>query len=403
MSKPNYKSTIVASCLGYVAQATVNNFAPLLFLIFNDSFGIPLEKITILITLNFIIQLTVDLVSAKLIDRIGYRISVVFSQLISAAGLIAMATLPFMFPDPYVGLLISVLIYAVGGGLSEVLISPIVEACPFENKHGIMSLLHSFYCWGTVAVIVISTVALGIFGSGCWPVLSCVWAILPLFNALLFTRVPIETLCKSGESMPLRELFSTGLFWSFLVLMFAAGASEMAMNQWASAFAEAGLGISKTAGDLAGPCVFSLLMGTARLINSKARIKTDLLTLMIGCGVLCAGSYLLAAFAPHPALALVGLGVCGFSVGILWPGVYSAAGQRCPRGGTAMFAMLALAGDLGCSAGPTLVGMLAGTSGDSLSIGMASAAVFPLILIVCAVICKREGNKGSEHISLSDK
>lgn len=389
-----YRHTIYASFIGYVTQAIVNNLAPLLFLIFQSSFGVSLQKITLLVTVNFCIQLLIDLLSAKFVDKIGYRICIVGAHLFAAAGLIGLAVLPRLFGDAYIGLLLAVVLYAVGGGLIEVLVSPIVEACPTDNKAGVMSLLHSFYCWGTVAVVLLSTVFLALFGKGGWGVLTCLWAIVPLLNALYFSRVPIAALTGEGDGMSLRDLFSLKIFWIFVLLMITAGASEQAMSQWASAFAESGLGVSKTVGDLAGPCLFSILMGLSRALYAKFSEKVDLLAFLTGSGVLCVAAYLLAALSPAPALSLVGCGLCGLSVGILWPGVFSLASARCPKGGTALFALLALAGDLGCSSGPTLVGMVAGALGDNLKCGLLAAAAFPVVLIICSLICVRMRRKG---------
>lgn len=389
MKKLTYQHTIYAGYLGYVTQAVVNNLAPLLFLIFQDSFGLPLQRITLLITVNFCIQLLVDLLSAKFVDRIGYRKCIVAAHVLCAAGLLGMAFLPSLLTNAYPGLLIAVILYAIGGGLIEVLISPIVEACPTPSKAAAMSLLHSFYCWGTVAVVLLSTLFLALFGKTNWQILSCLWALLPLCNAVFFAKVPIATLTQEHEGMSLRALFGQKMFWIFLVLMVTAGASEQAMSQWASAFAEQGLGVSKVAGDLAGPCFFSILMGSARALYAKYGEKVDLLIFLTVSGGLCVCAYLLAAFAPAPQLSLIGCGLCGFAVGILWPGVFSIASARFPKGGTALFALLALGGDLGCAGGPTLVGLVAGAFGDSLKAGLTAAILFPVVLIIGSLVCRK--------------
>lgn len=385
MRKLSYKHTLAASCIGYITQAIVNNFAPLLFLIFRDSFGIPLEKITLLITINFLTQLLIDFLSTKFADRMGYKSCMTVAHISAGLGLAGLAVLPKVLNDPFIGLLISVILYAVGGGLIEVLVSPIVEACPTDNKSAVMSLLHSFYSWGTVIVIFISTLFLYFFGKESWPVLALIWAVLPLANALYFTRVPIAALTEEGDSMTLKELFTQKTFWLFIILMFAAGASELAMNQWASAFAESGLGISKALGDLAGPCLFAVLMGTARVCYAKFSNKFDLMSFIIGSSILCIISYLLAALSPVPLLSLAGCALCGFSVGIMWPGVYSIASGKFPKGGTAMFAILALAGDMGCSGGPTAVGLVAGLFGDNLRAGLLLAVIFPLTMLLFSI------------------
>lgn len=385
MIKPNYKHTIYASYLGYITQAIINNLAPLLFIIFRDNFGIPLQKITLLITINFLIQLLVDLLILKFVDKIGYKICIVSAHIFAAAGLIGLAIFPYLFTGAYMGLFTAVILYAIGGGIIEVLISPIVEACPTDNKASVMSLLHSFYCWGTVLVILLSTLFMTILGKEYWFILVCLWAVIPIANAIYFSYVPIAKLIEKNESMSLKELFSLKIFWIFVILMITAGAAEQAMSQWASAFAEIGLDVSKTIGDLAGPCLFAILMGSARVFYAKFSERIDLLSFIIGSGVLCIFSYLLVVFSPFPLLSFIGSGLCGLSVGILWPGVFSIASARFPRGGTGLFAVLALAGDLGCSGGPTLVGMVAGVFSDNLKIGLLVAAVFPIVLTLCSI------------------
>lgn len=377
----NYNHTLYASYLGYVCQAIVNNLAPLLFLTLQRTYGISLGQITLLVTFNFGVQLLVDLASTLFVDRLGYRRCAVIAHVCCALGLAGLAVLPELLPHPYVGLLAAVCLYAVGGGLIEVLISPIVEACPTEKKDAAMSLLHSFYCWGCVLVIALSTAFLALLGSDNWRMLPLLWALVPAANAMLFSRVPVNSLTPEGSGMSVRELLRSSGFWLLALLMVCAGASELSMSQWASAFAEKGLGISKTLGDLAGPCFFAVLMGLARVLYAAFSDRISLLGFMRGSCVLCVASYLLAVFAPHPALALLGCGLCGLSVGILWPGVFSIAAGRMPAGGTALFALLALGGDLGCSSGPTLVGFVSERAGGVLQAGLLAAILFPLVLL----------------------
>lgn len=389
--KLNYNHTVYACYLGYITQAIINNLAPLLFLTFQDSFSIPLEKITLLITLNFVTQLFVDFLSAKLVDKIGYRTCIVFAHVCDTLGLIGMAVLPHLM-DPFTGLVIAIIFSAMGGGIIEVLISPIVEACPSDNKASAMSLLHSFYCWGSVAVILLSTLFFGIFGKENWPILCAIWALVPAFNTFYFTLVPITSLTEDNEPMSIRELFSTKIFWIFAVLMLCAGASELAMTQWASAFTESALGVSKAVGDLAGPCFFAVLMGSCRVLYAKFGEKLDLIKAVILSCCLCVFAYLVIVFSPWPILSLIGCGICGFSVGVLWPGVFSIAAEKCPKGATTMFAFLALAGDLGCSSGPTLVGFVAGAFNDNLKAGLLAAIIFPILMIIFARILKKTTN-----------
>ena len=390
MTKHNpYKRTLTACFIGYIVQAIVNNFAPLLFLTFQSTYGIPLSRITLLVTVNFGLQLLIDLLSAGFIDKIGYRASVVLAHIFSAAGLILMTVLPGLLPDAFVGLLISVLVYALGGGLLEVLVSPIVEACPTDNKEKAMSLLHSFYCWGHVGVVLLSTLFFAVFGIENWKILALLWALVPLFNLILFATAPICTLNEDGEKgMSLSGLLSSKIFWILMLLMVCSGACEQAVSQWASTFAEKGLGISKTAGDLAGPMMFALLMGTSRLLYGKWGEKMNLQKCMAYSGVLCAVSYLLISLSPSPVLSLIGCGICGFSVGILWPGTFSMAAKQLRSGGTVLFALLALAGDLGCTGGPTYVGLISGAFGDDLKAGILAALIFPAFLLLGLLLCR---------------
>lgn len=392
--KNQYNKTITACFVGYIVQAVVNNFTPLLFLFFQKSYHVPLSQITLLVTFNFGIQLLVDLFSVGFIDKIGYRASMVIAHVLSAAGLVLLTVLPDVLPTPFVGILIAVMIYAIGGGLLEVLVSPVVEACPSDNKEKAMSMLHSFYCWGHAGVVFISTLFFYVAGIENWKILAIIWALIPVGNAIVFTRVPIATLIEDGESgLGLKELFRMKIFWILLVMMICAGASEQAVSQWASTFAEKGLGISKTAGDLAGPMAFAILMGTSRLFYGKYGDRIHLERFMVYSSLLCILSYLGISLFPVPLLSLIACAVCGLSVGIMWPGTFSKASAALPKGGTAMFALLALGGDIGCSGGPTLVGMVSGALGDNLKIGVLAGIIFPALLLMGIILCgkmKRE-------------
>ena len=389
--KQNYQKTMYACFIGYIVQAVVNNFVPLLFVTFQKTYGIPLDKITMLITFNFAIQLLIDLLSAGFIDRIGYRASVVLAHICAASGLILLAVLPQLLSDPFVGILIAVVIYAVGGGLIEVLISPIIEACPTDNKEKAMSLLHSFYCWGHVGVVLLSTAFFAAFGIENWKILALIWALLPSANTILFLQAPIYSLHEEGESgLTLKELLQSKMFWIMMLMMTCAGASEQAVSQWASTFAEQGLGVSKTVGDLAGPMAFAFLMGLARLLYGKYGEKIDLDRFMGYSCLLCIAAYLCIALVPVPVIGLVGCAICGFSVGIMWPGTFSKASASIKGGGTVMFAMLALAGDLGCSGGPTLAGFVSGSFGNNLHIGILAAVIFPVLLLVGLFLCGKQ-------------
>ncbi len=380
--KADFKKTVNACFIGYIVQAVVNNFVPLLFLTFQSQYGIPLSKITYLITFNFSIQLVIDLLAAKFVDKIGYRASALLAHASAALGLCMLAFLPELTKDPFIGILISVVVYAVGGGLLEVIVSPIVEACPTDNKEAAMSLLHSFYCWGHVGVVLLSTLFFRFIGIGHWKILACLWALVPLLNMLAFFKVPIAPIIEEGEQgLSFKELLKNKVFWLLMLLMLCAGSCEQAVSQWASAFAEAGLGISKTAGDLAGPMFFAIMMGLSRAFYGKYGDKLDLVRFMKISGVLCLCSYLLISLSPIPVISLIGCGLCGLSVGILWPGTFSLGSAGIKGGGTMMFAFFALAGDIGCSVGPTYVGTITSLSDGNMKQGILFACVFPILLL----------------------
>ena len=389
----NYKKTLAACYLGFVTQAISANFAPLLFLTFKSTYGITLDKIAMIPLVFYLTQLLIDLAATKFADKIGYRTCVVASQVLSAVGLILMAILPEILPVPFIGILISVVLYAIGSGLIEVLVSPIVEACPFENKDGMMSLLHSFYCWGAMGVILGSTLFFAVFGVEDWKILTFIWALVPLYNTFNFIKCPIERLIEDGKSMGVSKLLKTPIFWLMIILMVCSGASEATMAQWASAFTESAIGVSKTIGDLAGPCLFAMFMGISRMLYGKFSEKLDLTGVMLICGAMCAGCYLLASLSASSILGLTGCALCGLAVGIMWPGSISVSSHNCPRGGTAMFAFLALAGDLGAMVSPAMVGSLSEMAGGDLKSGLIVATVFPFVLVLGLLILRKNVGK----------
>lgn len=401
--KYHYKHTMYASFIGYIVQAIINNFIPLLFLTFQSLYDIPISKITFLVTFNFGIQLIIDFLSPGFIDKIGYKASIMIAHIFSALGLISLTLLPECFSDPFIGLLISVMIYAIGGGLIEVLISPIVEACPTDNKEAAMSLLHSFYCWGHVGVVLLSTLFFFLFDISAWKILALLWAIIPILNTFFFAKVPVSHLIEEHENgLTLKQMFSKKIFWNMLLLMICAGASEQAVSQWASTFAEKGLKVNKFIGDLAGPMFFATMMGLSRTLYGRWGEKINLEKMMLYSGFLCLLSYFIISLSPSPILSLLGCGLCGLAVGILWPGTFSMSAIRLKGGGTTLFAFLALAGDVGCSIGPTVVGAISSLFNDNLRVGIIAATVFPSLLIIGVIICMMISKQQIRNSSYND-
>lgn len=377
----SFKHTLYASYLGYITQAIVNNLTPLLFVTFNNEFNISLSKIGMLISVNFCTQIVVDLLAAKYVDRIGYRLCIVLAHLCSTIGLIGLGILPYILSDAYLGLIIAIILNAISGGLIEVLISPIVESLPGKQKDQAMSLLHSFYCWGHVAVVVLSTLYFSVVGIEHWLYLPMLWAVIPFINTIMFVKVPLNKIEATQEHTSFKYLFSSKLFWILFILMICSGASEQAMSQWSSLFAEIGLNVSKTIGDLLGPCAFALLMGSSRLFYGIKGDKIDLKKALIISGVGCIISYMIVVISPVPIISLFGCALTGLCVGMMWPGVFSLTSQIFPNISTALFALLALAGDIGCSIGPGLVGIFCDLF-VNLKLGLAFSAIFPIILVV---------------------
>lgn len=388
--KKNYQRTMLACYLGFITQAIAANFAPLLFLTFHRDYGISLGKIALIPAAFFLTQLVIDVFCAKYVDRIGYRTSAIASEICYVIGLIGLTLLPELMPDPFIGILTSVIIYAIGSGLIEVLGSPIVEACPSEHKEASMSLLHSFYCWGSVGVVALSTLFFSIFGIQNWRWLALLWAAIPLFNIYNFATCPIEKLVEEGSGMGIKDLLKVPFFWAAILLMVCAGASELSMAQWASAFAESALGLSKSMGDLAGPCLFAVTMGISRVFYGKYGDRINLQSFMLSSGCLCLICYLAASLSANPVVGLIGCIFCGFSVGIMWPGAISISSKKLPTGGTAMFALLAMAGDLGGAVGPNLVGNITALFDNNLQRGMLAGSIFPMVLTISLILLKRK-------------
>ena len=384
----SYHATIVSACLGYVTQAIMINFPPLLFLFFQDKMGLELWQVSLLITSNFVTELIVDVIASKYASRVGYRPLVIIASFISVVGLLSMFILPDLLPSTFLALIISMIFCGIGGGLMEVLISPIVEACPTKNKSGTMSILHSFYSWGQAGVVALSTVFFLVFGLDNWMIAAFFLSLIPLVNMFLFMYVPIYTLVPEGEETKPKDLFKTKFFWLLVIMMMCAGATEIAMSQWASAFAETAVGRNdlKWLTDLLGPCMFALCMAIARVFYGKMSEKINIEKGIFISSIICVLAYLIAIVSPHPAMSLVGCGLCGVGSGILWPGSFSIASKKMPKGGVFMFGMLALAGDFGCLVGPSVAGQISAIANGNLKIGFVFSIAFPILLAVISFI-----------------
>ncbi len=391
----SYKSTRMACYRGSIVQGAVNNISPLFFVIFQREFGISYGMISSLILFNFTAQILVDLLCVRFVDRIGYRAAAVMAHVCSTVGLVLLGLLPHALPSPFLGLAAATVISAIGGGMIEVIVSPIVDSLPCEGKALKMSLLHSFYCWGQVAVVLLTTLAVRLLGEGLWWTLPLFWALLPAYNCVAFATVPLLPTLPEEEKRPLKSLLRSRGFILAMVLMLCAGASELAMGQWASLFAEKALGVPKIMGDLLGPCLFAVFMGIGRVAYGIWGSRLNINHALQGTAALCVLCYLGAALLPHPLLSLLCCSLCGFSISLMWPGVLSDTARAYPNGGTPMFGVLAVCGDLGCSLGPAAAGAVSGLvlaggglEQASLKAGMLAAAVFPAVLLACLLLSR---------------
>lgn len=407
--KLNYTHTLYASYIGYITQAIINIFPPLVFIMFQKDFNISLTQIGLLSSFNFGIQMLIDFLAIKFIDKIGYRIPIVSAHIFAALGLFLLGILPF-YIEPYLGILICFFINAISGGLIEVLVSPIVEALPDKQKTKAMNILHSFYCWGSMLVVIVSTFYFNIFGIENWKYMSMIWAIIPFCNIFLFANVPLNVLkthednMKSDNTVSIRKLLSVKIVLLFVILMICAGASEQSIAQWVSLFAEVGLNVNKTVGDIFGACMFAFCMGIVRLIYGMKSESINIEKALIISSLFCVFGYIVTVFSPYPFLSLIGCGISGLSVAIMWPSVFSLASKTYNKGGTAMFAMLALAGDIGCSIGPGIVGIVSNNKNISdkfsaiivnsdsiqigLKIGILFAIIFPVLMFLVLFLFK---------------
>jgi len=400
--KKSYRSTLGACYLGYITQAITINLASLFFVIFGERYGISYADIGSLVLITFAIQLLVDALMIKFIYVIGYRVAAVSAHVFAAVGLVLFGILPNVM-DPFTGILISVFFYSLGGGMTEVVISPIVDSLPGDAKASGMCLLHSFYSWGLVAVVLFSTIILKLIGDSLWYLIPFFWALIPLFNTFFFMRVPMVPITKEARSTSLRDYFKSPIMYVATLLMICGGASEMAMSQWASLFAENGLGVTKVVGDLLGPCLFAINMGIGRTVYGIWGEKINIKKALLACSIMTTVCYLVTVFAEIPLLALFGCALCGFGVSLMWPGILAMSSAAFGKlSSPAMFAFLALAGDVGCSVGPWLTGQVSNAymgvnalanSSDALRAGLLVTSLFPALMIVGCVVMMFAVNK----------
>ena len=387
----SYKTTKIACFIGFVVQAIINNFLPLLFIIFNTRYNLNYEQLGRLLFVNFFVQLIVDALTPALVKRIGYRGAAIACHGLAAAGLFMLGVLPLVFSNQiYACLVASIIVYASGSGIIEVCISPMVELLPGDKKGADMAFTHSFYCWGQAFTVLVSTLLIFLIGQQHWHFIPMFWAIIPLLNMINFMRVPVIEQPDDPISKTANTLFKNRDFWIFAVIMICAGASEITMAEWASLFAQKALGVSKTVGDLLGPCAFAVCMGSGRVIFGLLDGKFNPQKALILNNILCVLCYVGVAVCNIPALSLIACALCGFSVSLSWPGTYSMAARHFPTGGTLMFSILALCGDLGCSIGPWLMGIVANST--TLETGFLVCSVFPAFMVLTAPLLRKENS-----------
>ena len=402
MAKRTFKGTKIACYTGYFVQAIVNNLAPLLFVIFSERYNIDLTTIGSLILINFVTQMIIDILSVKIVDKIGFKRIVVSSHFFAFAGLVMLGVLPELTSHHFIAIAASLVVSAIGSGMIEVTISPIVESLPSDKKAADMSLLHSFYCWGQMLVVALSTLYIKLAGGENWNILPIIWSVIPLVNMFNFMSVPFMPPIEEEEIVPVKKLLKSKAFIVAMIIMFCAGASELAMSQWSSFFAEEGLHVSKFTGDLLGPCLFAVLMGAGRLFYGLYGDKIDLIKIMSEFSVLCIICYLTASFSHNSTVSLLACAVTGLSISLFWPGTFSLAAKKFPNGSGGLFGILALLGDIGCGTGPWLISYISSafksanpalSEGAALKNGLAFGCIFPIILIIGLIVLKKDTDK----------
>lgn len=408
--KKEFRLTLMAARMGFFTQALVNNLAPVFFVLFRVLYGFSYLQVGILAALNFTLQLFADITSPNLISRFGYRKCAMTAQALCAVGLILMPGLCILTGGVYISFIIPVLIYSYGAGMIEVLASPIVEAIPDLPENTKMSMLHSFYSWGQMTCVALTTLALHFIGYERWFLIPVLWSAIPIFGIILFSRARLDMAdMAEKESEKGGRLFCRS-FVLMLIIMTCAGASEIAMSEWSSLFAEEALGVSKVAGDLFGPCMFALFMGMGRMCHAKFGERLNLSRLIKACSLLCVICYVGAALLRPAAASLIFCALTGLSVSLMWPGALSLAAAR-NNGGARMYGLLAAFGDIGCIIGPVVtssvsefadgneriraIGAAYGLSADktALRASLLAMALIPLVMLICLSLFSDKGRE----------
>ena len=385
----NYKITKYTCYLFYVLQGTLLNLTPLLFVPLMEQYGLSYMKLGALASVNFATQLIVDIVLSKLTDKHRYRISLRLSASAAFIGYMIFAWAPGRLGDPYTWLLIGTVVYSIGAGLMEITISPLIHALPDKAKGKSMAILHSFYAWGVVLTVIVSTSVLAIIGRDKWNFIVTGWLIVPVIGFILSCIMPVPK-PESGENERTAGSFRILIkpaFILFLAMIFFGSCAEAVMTQWSSAFLERAVGLDKLIGDIAGMSMFALMLGLCRMASAALDKKISLSTyMMLGTigAVIC---YIIVSVSNVAAVSLIFCALTGFMVGMLWPGTLVLAADAFPKAGAWLFAYLAVAGDLGGVFGPWITGAIADRSG--LNAGLGAAAIFPVIGLICMIIYKR--------------
>ena len=395
----SYKSTIAACYIGSFVQAIIVNTTPILFIPLREQFGLTFQQMGLLVLINFISQVGCDILFSNAIDKYGFRRFVVAAHGLAVVGLVLFAASPLLFDRPFAGFVTATIIFSGSGGLLELLLSPIVNAIPTDEKAGAMSVLHSFYSWGQAAVILLTTVLLFVFGRAWWQWIILIWTLVPLFNFFFLMRVPFAPNVPEEQRQGMDKILLKPFFIAALATILCGAAAELCISQWASAYLEEAMRLPKVVGDVGGVCLFAVMMGVGRLFYGMYGKKINVSLMMLIGTVGAAACYITVALSGTAVLSLLACGLCGLCVSLLWPGTLVVASEHYPLAGAWMFAILA-AGDIGASAGPWLMGVVAeqahrlpflsglltqGMSPDQLGLraAMLVSALFPIIAFFC--------------------
>lgn len=401
LTAKSYQLTTISCFVGIFCQAVSSNITAILFIPLMTLYGLSYVHLGLLVGINFTTQVLVDIIASRLVDRYGFRVFVLPSDILAVIGLVLFGLTPVLFDNILTGLVFSTIIFSASCGLQEVMLSPIVNAIPHNDKGPAMALMHSFYAWGQVATIIITTLFLFFFGIENWQVIVFLWALVPLVNFFMFLAAPFPGVIHENQRMTMRDLILKPFYLVALLAIMGGAATELVMNQWSSTFSEKVLELPKVTGDILGMCGFAVFLGLGRVLYGRYGSKINMNNVLVGSAAAAVVCYIAVAISPLPAISLAACAVCGLAASLLWPGTLVITAEKYPLAGAWIFAILAAAGDIGAASGPFAAGVITDLTRQmpsilqfaaslqllpdqfAIRIAILLSAIFPLFTLAC--------------------